>query len=186
MVYGISRRSRSETSKKGKIDARSAKPSVTTFWWVVCRDLWAAFQSRRSVVTPLVRLKQFIEAAEKNPKMSTRSNQKSESSTGGSGSRGANAVGKTVAGKEEQDGWMLVGKAGKSSALTSSRNTKNSSRSNLKGSMRAIGGARLSIWLISFHVSPRRKLVIISLQGWLLRNRPSLEVCWCRTGPVRP
>ena len=44
--------------------------------------------------------------------------------------------------------------------MTSSRNTKNSSRSNLKGSIRAIGGTRLSIWLISFDVCPPRELEI--------------------------
>ena len=71
----------------------------------------------------LVRLKQFIEAAEKDSKStgkdkkSKRSNEKSESSSGGSsGSRGANAVGKTAAGKDEQDDWKPVGKAGKSYA----------------------------------------------------------------------
>ena len=47
--------------------------------------------------------------------------------------------------------------------LTLSRGAKNSSRTNLKGSMQAIGGARLSIWLNSFHVFPRRGLVITSL-----------------------
>ena len=69
---------------------------------------------------PLVRLKQFVEAAEKDAKStgkdkkSKRSNEKSESSSGGSGgSRGANAVGKTAAGKDEQDDWKPVGKAGK-------------------------------------------------------------------------
>ena len=72
---------------------------------------------------PLVRLKQFIEAAEKESKGTgkdkkrKRSNEKSESSSGGSsGSRGAKAVGRTAAGKEEQDDWKPVGKAGKSHA----------------------------------------------------------------------
>ena len=66
--------------------------------------------------------------------------------------------------------------------LMLSRNAKNRSRSNLKDSMQAIGRVRLSIWLISFHVCPRRKLVITSLLGWLSRNLPSLEVCWCPMG----
>ena len=81
---------------------------------------------------PLVRLKQFIEAAEKDSKRtgkdekSKRSNEKSESSSGGSsGSRGANTVGKTAAGKEEHD-WKRVGNP-VNLMLTLSRNAKNSS-----------------------------------------------------------
>ena len=71
---------------------------------------------------PLVRLKQFIEAAERDSKSTgkdknnKRSNEKSGSSSGGSGSRGANAVWKIAAGQEEQDRWKLVGQAGKSYA----------------------------------------------------------------------
>ena len=74
-------------------------------------------------VDPLVRLKQFVEAAEKDSKStgkdkkSKRSNEKSESSNGGrSGSRGGNDVEKTTAGKDEQDDWKPVGKARKSYA----------------------------------------------------------------------
>ena len=70
---------------------------------------------------PLVRIRQSIVAAERDTKSlgkdrnKQRSNVKNESSGGGSGSRGANAVGKTAAGKE-QDGWRQVGKARKSFA----------------------------------------------------------------------
>ena len=70
---------------------------------------------------PLVRIRQSIVAAERDTKSlgkdrsKQRSNVKTESSGGGSGSRGANAVEKTAAGKE-QDGWRQVGKAGKSFA----------------------------------------------------------------------
>ena len=128
-----------------------------------------------------MRIKQFVEAEKDtksagNNKKSKRSSEKSESSSGGSGSSGANAVGRTAAGKEEQDDWKRVGKAGKSYADVVKKREKNSSRSNLKDSTQVVGGAPLSIWLISFHVFPRRELVIISLQGWPRRHRLSLEI----------
>ena len=65
---------------------------------------------------PLVRVKQFIAKRTGKDKKSKRSNEKSESSSGGSASRGANAVVKIAAGKDEHDDWKPVGKAGKSFA----------------------------------------------------------------------
>ena len=49
-------------------------------------------------------------------KKNKRSSEKSENVSGGSGSRGANAVGRTAAGKEEPDDWKPVRKAGESCA----------------------------------------------------------------------
>ena len=46
---GVRRRSRSVTSTDRKIGVPSAKLSVRTVWWVVCRDLWVACQSGHSV-----------------------------------------------------------------------------------------------------------------------------------------
>ena len=152
MALEVSRCSYSDTSKERKIDALSVKLSVTTVWWVVCRELWIACQKTTFSGDPLVRLKQFVEAAEKDAKStgkdkkSKRSNEKSESSSGGSGgSLGANAVGKTAAGKDEQDDWKPVGKARKSYADAFKKRQKNSSRSNLKDSTQAIGRVRLLI-----------------------------------------
>ena len=83
---------------------------------------------------PLVRLKQFVQAAEKDTespgkdKSRQPSNEKSESSGGGKGgSRGANAVGRAAADKEEQDDWKLVGQVGKSCADVVKRREKTAS-----------------------------------------------------------
>ena len=67
---------------------------------------------------PLVRIKQFIEAAQRDTKTSgkdkrkPRLNVEKESFSGGSGSCGASAVGRRGAGEEEH--WRQVGKTGKS------------------------------------------------------------------------
>ena len=134
---------------------------------------------------PLVRIKQFIEAAEKDTK-----------SPGKNKSKRALVVAVVDPVVRTLWGRLLLARISRTTGsrrekpenpvLMLSRNAKNSSRSNLKDSMQAIARARLSIWLISFHVFPRRKLVIASLLGWLLRNRLSLEVCWWPTGSVRP
>ena len=66
-----------------------------------------------------MRIKQSIEAAEedsKSPgkdKSKQRSDFENESSSGGSGSRGASAAGRRAAGEEELDGWKPVGKSWK-------------------------------------------------------------------------
>ena len=72
-----------------------------------------------------------IEAAEKDTESPGKdeskqpSNEKTESSGGGKGgSRGANAVGRAAAGKEEQDDWKPVGKVGKSYADVVKRREK--------------------------------------------------------------
>ena len=172
-----------------KIDVPRAKLSVTTFWWLVCRDLVDSMAKLTFSGDPSVRIKQFIESAAKDTKSpgkdksKQRSNVNSESSSGGSGgSRGANAVGKTAAGKDEQDDWEPVGKAGKSYADVDKKREKQLPIKPLKGSAQATGGARLSIWLISFHMFLRRELVIISLLAWPQRNRLSSVVCWWPTG----
>ena len=118
MVYGISRRSRSDTNRRATRKAERDNCLVGGLQRLVDRVSKPTFSG-----DPLVRLKQSIEAAEKDSKstgkdkMSKSSNEKSESSSGGScGSRGANAVEKTTAGKDEQDDWKPVEKAGKSFA----------------------------------------------------------------------
>ena len=105
---------------------------------------------------PLVRIKQFVEAAERDAKSagkdkkSNRSSEKSECHQWWQWwIPWSERCGETAAGKEEQDDWKPVGKR-VNSLLTFSRNAKNSSRSNLQNSTQAIGGARLLIWLISF------------------------------------
>ena len=139
---------------------------------------------------PLVRLKQFIEAAEKDSKStvkdkkSKRSNAKSESSGGNGGCRGADAVGKTAAGKEEQDDCKSVGKAGKSYADVVKQREK---QLPIKPE-----GLHASHWrgtvfdladFISRVSTARTGDPIIA--GVPLRNRLSLEVCWSPTGSVR-
>ena len=108
---------------------------------------------------PLVRLKQFIEAAE-TPRAQARTrrvNVRMKRVTApvvAVGSRGAKAVEKSAAGKDEQDDCKLVGKAGKFfSDVVKKR--ENSSRLDLMDSMQAVGRVRLSTCLISFHVCSR-------------------------------
>ena len=97
MVLEISRRSCSGTSKDRKIDVPSAKAERDNSLVGGLQRLVDRMSKPTFSGDPLVRLKQFIEAAEKDTKSSEkdrskqRSNVKNESSSGGSVSRGANA-----------------------------------------------------------------------------------------------
>ena len=117
-----------QTQSKGdqqerKIDAPSAKPSVTTVWWEVCRGLVErTVEADIQVVTPWCVSSSSLRLLRKTPRAQARTKRvnvrmkRVRALVVAVVSRGANAVGKTAAGKDEQDDWKLVGKAGKSYA----------------------------------------------------------------------
>ena len=116
----ISRRSGSASGKEREIDVPSAKLECDTSLVGGLQRLVDRVARPTFGGDPLVRLKKFIEAAEKDTKSSgkdkrkQRLNARNDSSSGGSGSCGASAVGRRAAGEEEQDCLSQVGKNGKS------------------------------------------------------------------------
>ena len=115
----IRRSRRSDTRKERKIDARSAKLSVTNSLVDGLQRLVDRASKSTLSGDSLVRIKQFIEAAEKDSKSpgkdksKQRSNVNCENFSGGSGSCCANAVGRLAADKDEAGRLEVGGKSRK-------------------------------------------------------------------------